>query len=158
MSDNDTVSALEAAEKALSRLPILGPVVWLMARTEDRKYMLVSDIETTIFPSVMLDQCRIFTQGPMPLAFVNWAWVSDEVHQRLSSGISRLAPHEWTGGPHLWIIDIIAPFGGIDDVLAVTLRESFPTQTSLRYLAFNPITRNGEVKHFTHPAPANPIM
>ena len=158
MSDNAANTALEAAEKALSRLPILGPVVWLMARTEDRKFMLVSDIETTIFPSVMLDQCRIFTQGSMPLAFINWAWVSDEVHQRLSGGVSRLAPHEWTGGPHLWIIDIIAPFGGIDEVLATTQRESFPAQTSLRYVAFNPMTRSGEVRYFTPSAPTNPIM
>lgn len=158
MRPNTEASALDAAEAALAKLPILGPVVWLMARSEDRRYVMACDIETTILPSVVLDQCRIFFRGSLPLAFINWARVSDEVHQRLLGGTGRLAPHEWNGGPHLWIVDIIAPFGELEDLLGAIRRDSFPTEPMLRYLALDPTTRRAEVRVFAPTEPPPVVM
>lgn len=43
-----------------------------------------------------------------------WATVSDEVDDRLKAGVSRLAPLDWKSGEALWLIDVIAPFGGVE--------------------------------------------
>ena len=45
------------------------------------------------------------------------------------SGHGKLAPHEWKSGKHLWLIDIIAPFGGTDDVIKDLREKVFPTQS-----------------------------
>lgn len=42
----------------------------------------------------------------------------EDVHQRLQQGNTRLEPHEWKSGEHLWLIDIIAPFGQRDEMFA----------------------------------------
>ena len=48
---------------------------------------------------------------------MSWATVSDEVDARFKSGVARLAPPEWRSGPHLWIFDILSPFGGAKEML-----------------------------------------
>lgn len=40
--------------------------------------------------------------------------VSDEIDQRLRSGVQRIAPHEWQSGWHLWLIDAVSPFGQLE--------------------------------------------
>jgi cytolysin-activating lysine-acyltransferase len=80
----------------------------------------------------------------MPYAFVTWARVNDEVHQRLLQGHPKLAPHEWSGGNNLWLIDVVTPFGGTQDVLSEVQNLEFPGQ-ALRYLSRNPETQKNEV-------------
>ena len=59
---------------------------------------------------MILEQCQLFTKGEIPFAFITWAFVSDAVDARLRSGVPALAPHEWKGGEHAWLIDVISPF------------------------------------------------
>ena len=59
---------------------------------------------------VILEQCQLFTKGEIPFAFITWALVNDEVDMRLRAGIAKLAPHEWKGGEHAWLIDVVSPF------------------------------------------------
>lgn len=145
-----------AAEAALAKLPVLGPVVWLLARAEDRRHLFVTDVETRFLPPVMLEQCRLVMRGTMPVAFVSWARVSDAVSARLQGGVNQVAPHEWQGGPHLWVVDVVAPFGGAEEILAEIHRESFPSEPHLRYLAFDPATGGNTVR--TVAAVTPPLM
>lgn len=114
---------LEEAKKALSKLPILGPVLWLYARDPARKFTFIGDVDWTVMPPVVLDQCRLYTKNGIPYAFVTWAKVSDAVDARLRSGQPKVAPHEWNSGPHVWLIDVVAPFGQTDATLK-ELRET----------------------------------
>jgi len=54
--------ALDEARAALAKLPILGPALWLYARDPARKYMFLADIEVTLLPPILLDQCRLFSK------------------------------------------------------------------------------------------------
>lgn len=105
---------LEQARDSLAKLPMLGPAMWLYANAPDKKFMFVGDIQWTLLPPVILDQCRLYTKNGIPWAFITWARVNDAIHERLLAGVARLAPHEWHSGDHCWLIDTVAPFGGVE--------------------------------------------
>jgi len=119
---------LETAKNSLAKLPILGPAMWLYARDPMKKFMFVGDIDGTVLPPVILDQCRLYTKEGIPFAFFTWAKVSDEVDQRLRSGQPRIAPHEWQSGDHLWMIDMVAPFGHLDEMFGELRKEQLAGQ------------------------------
>lgn len=108
---------LEQARDALSKLPVMGPILWLYARDPQRKYMFLGDTDWLVLPPVILDQCRLFTKNGIPFSFVAWARVNDDIDARLRAGMPKLAPHEWKSGPHIWLTDIVAPFGGADEIV-----------------------------------------
>jgi cytolysin-activating lysine-acyltransferase len=59
-----------------------------------------------------LRQLRVIRdQDKYPRAALLWAYVSDEVHEALQERGGVLRPHEWNSGPHLWLLDVLAPFG-----------------------------------------------
>jgi len=45
------------------------------------------------------------------------AYVNDEVAQRLASGDKRLRPQDWKSGDKREVVEIVAPFGGADEML-----------------------------------------
>jgi len=97
---------------------LLGEVCWLMSRAPHRRHAFMADLEWLVMPPLALGQARLYRNDKGdPIAFASWATVSDEVDARLKSGVARLAPPEWRSGPHLWIFDIIAPFGGANELL-----------------------------------------
>lgn len=117
--------AVEQAKAALSKLPILGPVIWLYGRDSTRRYRFIADLDHLVLPPVLLDQCRIYFKSGVPWGYVSWAKVSGPVHERLRGGVARLAPHEWNSGGHPWIIDVVAPFGGTPELVDEVRRMVF---------------------------------
>lgn len=130
MSENDThaaaLAALEQAKDGLSKLPILGPALWLYAHDPIKKFMFVGDLDWAVLPPVVLDQCRLYTKNGLPYAFVTWALVNDAVAERLRSAQSKIAPHEWKSGEAVWIIDAVAPFGQLEETLKDLRETIFP--------------------------------
>jgi cytolysin-activating lysine-acyltransferase len=112
----DLVQLVEYAQAAFDRMPTLGPVAWLYGRDDTKKHLTLADLDWAVQPPLILDQCRLFMKDKMPLGFISWAYVSEDVHQRLLQGNTRLEPHEWKSGEHLWLIDIVAPFGQQDEM------------------------------------------
>lgn len=112
-SDKD----LADAQASLAKLPILGPAMWLFAKDPAHKFMFVGDLDFRLLPPIVLDHCRLFTRNEIPWGFFTWARVSDEVHARLQSGVAKLAPHEWNSGTHIWLVDQVAPFGGLNELI-----------------------------------------
>ncbi len=116
---------LQEAKAALKKLPILGPVFWLYARDERRKFTFIADLDWLLMPPVVLDQCKLYLKDEIPWAFITWALVSDEIDQRLRSQIPKIAPHEWKSGEHVWLIDIVAPFGHAEEMVEELRRTQF---------------------------------
>lgn len=143
-SEGGAAAALETAQAALSKLPILGPALWLYARDPNRKFMFVADIDWAILPPVILDQCRLYTKNNIPFAFFTWAMVSDEVNQRLRSGTPRIAPHEWQSGEHLWLVDVVVPFGQAEQMIDELRKAQFP-ETKVNALLPDPNQGNRPV-------------
>ncbi|MES9900799.1 MAG: toxin-activating lysine-acyltransferase [Sedimenticola sp.] len=125
-TEKAALEALEQAKGALSKLPVLGPALWLYAKDPVKKFMFLGDVDWAVLPPVILDQCRLYTKNELPYAFITWALVNDTVAARLQSGQPKIAPHEWQCGEHVWIIDAVAPFGELEETLQELRKTFFP--------------------------------
>lgn len=125
------MAPLQEARATLAKLPILGPAIWLYSRDPARKYTFLADIEVTLLPPILLDQCRLFSRDGMPFAFFTWARVSDGVDWRLRGGVLRIAPHEWKSGEHVWLMDAVTPFGGAEPLFEQLRRDALAGQRIL---------------------------
>ena len=98
---------------------VLGEITWLLSQSPLHKNLFISDLEWMVMPAILLEQFRIY-HGPnqQPAGLVLWGSVSDETEQRLINHQVKLAPQEWNGGSNLWLIEMVAPFGGQEEMLA----------------------------------------
>ncbi|MDK9723202.1 MAG: toxin-activating lysine-acyltransferase [Rhodospirillales bacterium] len=110
---------------------VLGDVVWLMSHSPGHKHLFISDMDWLVMPPVMHKQFRLFKDGDKPFAFATWALLDEEAEKRVLSGQVRLRPTDWRSGKKLWLIDIVAPFGGQDGVLKQLKQTLFKDQPLL---------------------------
>ncbi len=103
------------AQKTVAQM--LGEVVWLMTQSPVHRQMFIGDLEWFCLPALLLEQYRIFYGPDAPAAVAFWAAVSEETEARLIEGGSRLQPGEWARGDRLWLVELVAPFGGQDEIL-----------------------------------------
>ena len=104
---------------------VLGEIVWLMSQSPAHKQFFIDDLEWLVMTPIMLQQFRLYYQdappaqgGKRPIGVVLWGLVSDEVDARLTAGTTRLRPHDWKSGDKAWVVEVIAPFGGGDAMVA----------------------------------------
>ena len=91
--------------------------------------MFMTDLEWLVLPPVMLKQFRIFRRDRIPVAFASWAYLNEDAARRLTNGSRRLKPQDWKSGEELWLIDLIAPFGGADGIIKELREKVFKGQT-----------------------------
>ncbi|MCC6889183.1 MAG: toxin-activating lysine-acyltransferase [Hyphomicrobiales bacterium] len=65
---------------------------------------------------LLLQQLRLFYENSKPIGVAFWATVSAEVEERLAAGTSRLRPQDWKSGERLWVVEVIAPFRGVEEI------------------------------------------
>lgn len=111
MTDNSSQSS-----KTVSQM--LGEIVWLMSQSPVHKQLFIGDLEWFAMPAILLEQFRIFYGPNAPAAVAFWAMVSEETEQRLEGGAHKLRADEWQGGDRPWLIELVAPFGAHDEILA----------------------------------------
>ncbi|KAA3621851.1 MAG: toxin-activating lysine-acyltransferase [Proteobacteria bacterium] len=96
------------------RLPYVGHAVWLCARSPAHRCLFVQDLDWRVIPPIMLNQYRLYFDNEsarLPVAFASWACLSERA-ERDYVATQRIAPTEWNSGDRLWLVDIVAPFGG----------------------------------------------
>jgi cytolysin-activating lysine-acyltransferase len=102
---------------------ILGQVMWLMMQSPLHRNLFLSEIEWRVLPAIAMGQSRLFRDDKKkPLAFVTWAFVTDEIAGRLQAQPARLQPNEWKSGERRLIIDVVAPFGGGEKFVAEAMK------------------------------------
>lgn len=113
---NQIPIAKSATDKTVSHM--LGEITWLLSQSSVHKNLFISDLEWMIMPAILLEQFRIFYGPKSPAAVAVWANVSEDTDKRLRAGESRLKADEWKGGDIPWLIELIAPFGAQEEILA----------------------------------------
>lgn len=58
----------------------------------------------------------------------------DERQARLRAGGYKLRSDEWRNGENLWLIELVAPFGAQDEIMA-DLKSSVFTGKSFKYIS-----------------------
>lgn len=109
--------AKEQAGKMFQKLPLLGPVTWLMMQQTHTRHTLISELEWRVIPALMLDQAKLYMRDDSPLAYVSWARLSPELGQRYRHPPHQLSFNDWNSGEDIWLVDVVAPFGGIPKIM-----------------------------------------
>jgi len=123
----------------MKRLPALGPIVLLYLQTGYRRFQFISDLEWLVFPPLMKGQSKLYMKDGLPVSYVSWAFINEEVEKRLIKNAGKLSPDEWDCGDRLWLMDVVAPFGGINQIFNDLQNVEFPGRT-IRMLAPDPKT------------------
>lgn len=127
-------AAPEGSAKKLSE--VLGETVWLLSQSPLHKQFFISDLEWFIMTPVLLQQFRLFYATNKPIGLVLWARVNDDVATRLAEGTTKLRPQDWKSGDQLWVVEVIAPFGGPEEMIKDLKAKVFPNE-DIRYVALS---------------------
>lgn len=92
----------------------LGYVCELLFRCSRRSFPIAA-LDYWVVPAIQLEQIAIFFDRlGRPVAYATWAFLGDEVAQRMSRDeINVLHLSEWNEGLQLWLIDLVAPYGHV---------------------------------------------
>jgi cytolysin-activating lysine-acyltransferase len=110
----------------------IGAVSMLASKSTSHKHLFFSDLDWRFVPPIMLKQFKVFrSEENVPMAFVSYAKVTEEVEKRILNGDLRLAPKDWNSGDRLWIIDVIDPLEkGTNAILKQLAEKDFKDQNA----------------------------
>jgi cytolysin-activating lysine-acyltransferase len=116
------------ADAAKKTSEVLGEITWLMSQSPLHKQLFISDLEWLVMTPMLLQQFRLFYDKDKPIGVLFWATVSEEVEARLATGMSRMRPQDWKSGDRLWVVEVIAPFGGAEEMVKDLKAKVFATR------------------------------
>ena len=143
-------SAPSIGQKTVSQ--VLGEITWLLTQSPIHKQLFIADLGWFVMPPVLLEQVRIFNGPQHPVGVALWATASEDTENRLISGAHKLRADEWKNGERLWLIELIAPFGEQEEIMADFSANIFPN----RVFKYHRVTPQGtrEVSEYS-PRPLN---
>nr|WP_315490379.1 toxin-activating lysine-acyltransferase [uncultured Rhodoferax sp.] len=136
------------AESVMGKVPVLGAVAWLMMQQAGARHTLLSELEWRVMPPLVLEQAKLYMRDGAPIAYVSWALLSERVAQRYLEAPHHLVAADWKSGDQVWIVDLLAPFGGAPEVMK-ELRETVFAGKAIHQLMPD---AHGEAKTLTWPA------
>jgi cytolysin-activating lysine-acyltransferase len=117
MRASDSDAATVPSQEEIANLNLLGRIVWLLSLSPPHKHLFLADLEWRVRPPLLLKQCRLVQRRGRPFAFVSWALVTPDIAERLrKSPGERLRPDEWRSGAQPIFVDVVAPFGGAQEI------------------------------------------
>ncbi len=120
---------LKQSSRVLKTLPAMGPVLILYFQSSHRRFHFISDLEWLLLPPLVSGQCKLYMKKKYPISFVSWALLNKDAETRMFQNGGKLRPEDWNSGDRLWLIDIVAPFGSVENMLADIQNNEFPGQT-----------------------------
>jgi cytolysin-activating lysine-acyltransferase len=123
------MAAIEAANPstiAQEKVGIFGQITWLLMSSPAHKHLFLTDLEWLVLPAIQLNQFRLWQNMGMPQAYASWAFLDSAGEGRIRQSIKKLGPADWKSGDALWLIDMVAPFGGLDMALKDLRENVFP--------------------------------
>lgn len=116
----------KTVDEKLKISTVLGEATWLMTQSIVHRFnFFVADMEWLILAPIIHGQFKLYRSEGKPAALAVWALTSDEVSKRLEIGLGKMPLKDWTSGDQIWLIDVIAPFGKIDEIVADLKQTSF---------------------------------
>ncbi|MES2951812.1 MAG: toxin-activating lysine-acyltransferase [Pseudomonadota bacterium] len=136
------------AQRVMGKIPVLGAVAWLMMQQAGARHTLLSELDWRVMPPLVLEQAKLYMRDGAPIAYVSWAKLSDGAAQRYLEAPHHLTAADWKSGDQVWIIDLVAPFGGASEVMK-ELRETLFSGKAIHQLMPD---AQGQAKTLTWPA------
>ena len=107
---------------------VLGRAVWLMTKSVPHRHWEIGMVDDLLLEPIRQKQFKLYMKEHVPQAFVSWAMMSDESEEFFIQSLSTLRQKDWSSGDNLWIMDILAPFGGHQAVIHDLLNGVFADQ------------------------------
>lgn len=85
----------------------------------------VADVERLFWTAIQTQQYRIAVKDGCAVGFVSWAYLSEEVATGFANRTRLLQPADWRSGNHIWIIDLLAPFGHCREFVGHLRQDTF---------------------------------
>jgi len=135
----DEPKAPEPGARAIARaIAVLPPILELYESSPLHFIHPVQVLFDQLFPSLVNGQFRLLVKDAKPLAFVNWAWLSEAAATRYSETRHPVAPADWRSGPNLWCCEIVTREGAMPDLVRDLRHNVFAAGTRLRWLRIGP--------------------
>lgn len=134
-SANDEQAVAEGA--GLTAGQVLGEVAWLMSQSPPHRSIPLGALTWLVLPAIQLNQFKLHRVGNKPWGYISWAFLVASIVDRLKNGNLQLAPGEWKSGPELFLVDLVAPFGGAQELIG-EVAKNFPD------LPLKSVARNAE--------------
>ncbi len=110
----------------------LGDILWLASRSRVQGRYPLAILRSRVFASLWHGQYRLLRQDGQPVAFLNWAWLSEELSRAYQRAPFHLEPEQWRSGDQLWFMEIMGPSHHLPALIR-DLREHIPSGTHARW-------------------------
>lgn len=94
-----------------------GLAAYLCSHAHGRRS--VADLNNWIMPAIQMRQIMFaFDRAGAPLAYWTWAYLAHDAEARLIADPNgRLHESEWNEAERLWVMEFVAPFGYVADII-----------------------------------------
>ncbi|MDZ7906700.1 MAG: toxin-activating lysine-acyltransferase [Cypionkella sp.] len=137
-----------------SVLADFGAMMYLAALTRYHMRRNLQDIFLSFEPALRLGQYKLLYSNGFPRAFITWAGLSAAAEHKFAVDHIGLCPQDWNSGHSIWLVDLIAPFGHIDQI--VPLLGSNQQANRVRTLHHNADGSRFRVVEWARAAPDDP--
>lgn len=133
----------------------LGAMCLLCALTPFHQFRTHAQVFAQLETPLRLGQYRIFRSDGHPRAFVTWAGLTPEAERQFALTHQPLTPPQWNAGASKWLIDLVAPFGHLEQVLEQLARK--PDERRIRALWHNRPGTRYRILEWTRTEDGGPI-
>lgn len=102
-----------------------GVMLYLSSLTPIHRDRMLTQAVHTFETPLRLGQYHIFRQNGYPRGFVTFAGLSNLAERRFAIKQDALKPEDYASGSSFWLIDLVAPFGQVRQMVE-QLKQSIP--------------------------------
>lgn len=99
------------------QLADLGAMFFLTSLSKYHRRRPLAQVFANLETPLRLAQYRIFRSEGYPRAFVTWAGLDPDAERQFAVDQVALRKEQWNSGASLWVVDLAAPFGHLDQVI-----------------------------------------
>lgn len=101
------------------QLADLGAMFFLISMSRYHRIRPLAQVFSMLEPPLRLAQYRILRSNGFPRAFFTWAGLDHDTERQFAMDRIPLRAEQWNNGTSLWVVDLAAPFGHLDQVIKV---------------------------------------
>jgi cytolysin-activating lysine-acyltransferase len=101
----------------MKNIEAIGKIVWLMGQSKVHQAHDISDLHRVVLPPVALQQYRIWEADDYPVGYMSYALFNEEAETAFIHNLRFMEPEDWRSGEKLWLVDFIAPFGNVREIV-----------------------------------------
>lgn len=128
-----------------------GAVFFLASLTSFHRRRTLADLFASFEAPLRLGQYKLFRSNGFARAGITWAGLTPEAERRFAVDHQALEAQDWNGGTSVWLVDFLAPFGHVDQMIPLLTHN--PDLTRLRTLWHNKDGSRYRIVEWSRPRP-----